>query len=450
MFQPDRNLALELVRVAKAAALAAARWMGRGDKHQADQAAVDARRLLLDAVAIDDVVVMGEGEKDHAPMLYNGERVGILAHDAMAAPDRLANVDVAVDPAPSLIVVDAHQDIAWNKVALGRDFFESVAQKRAREGATPAHGEGSAVVGFPELIAGNVRVVFATIYVAAARPDRTSWGKTYSTPQEAHDQAMEQAAYYALLASDRRVSIITTRADLERVINSEMPRIGLVILMEGADPIVTPERTQEWFNAGVRIVGPAWSQTRYSGGTRAPGPLTELGRALMPQLERAGMILDASHMAERSFFDALELFHGALIASHSNCRAFVGADADRHLSDEMIRALIARDGVIGMAFYNRFIKVGWDKGARKEAVTLADLVRHIRHICDLAGDAAHVGIGSDFDGGFGLESVPREIDTVADLRRIGDALSAARFSDAEIAQFLGGNWIRLLRRALPP
>ena len=349
----------------------------------------------------------------------------------------------------SPIIVDAHLDIAWNKFALNRDFLKSVMEKRAREGAHPAHGEGSALVGLPDLIAGNVRVVFATTFVAQAQPGRKEWGRTYSTPQEAHDQAMEQVAYYAMLAMDSRVSLITTRGDLDRVLASPEPQVGLVTLMEGADPIVAPAQTPNWFEAGVRIVGPAWSQTRYSGGTRAPGPLTDLGRALMPQLERAGMILDISHMAEQSFFDALGLFGGAVIASHSNCRVFAGADPDRHLSDEMIRAIIARDGVIGTVLYGGFIKAGWDKSARKDTLTLADAVRHAQHICDLAGDARHVGIGSDFDGGFGMESTPREIDTIADLQKLGDALSAASFDDADIANILGGNWIRLLRRALP-
>ena len=349
----------------------------------------------------------------------------------------------------SSIIVDAHLDIAWNKFALNRDFLESVAEKRAREGMRPAHGEGSALVGLPDLIAGNVRVVFATTFVAQAKPGRKEWGRTYSTPQEAHDQATEQIAYYAMLAMDPRVSLITTRGDLDRVLASPEPQVGFVILMEGADPIVEPAQTPEWFEAGVRIVGPAWSQTRYSGGTRAPGPLTDLGRALMPQLERAELILDISHMAEQSFFDALELFGGAVIASHSNCRAFIGTDADRQLSDEMIRAIIERDGVIGAVLYGGFIKTGWDKSAKKDALTLADLVRHTQHICDLAGDAYHVGIGSDFDGGFGMESTPCEIDTITDLQKLGDALSAASFRDADIANILGGNWIRLLRRALP-
>ncbi len=345
------------------------------------------------------------------------------------------------------IIVDAHQDIGWDKFALARDFFESVAQKRTREGASPTHGEGSAVTGLAELLAGNVRVVFATLFGVPFTRERHDWGKMYTTPQEAHDQALEQLAYYALCAADPRVSIITTRGDLERVLSAESPHVGLVILMEGADPIVTPEQAPEWYEAGVRFVGPAWGQTRYSGGTRAPGGLTSLGRALMPQLERTGLVLDASHMAEQSFWDALELYHGTVIASHSNCRAFV--PTDRQLTDEMIRAIVQRDGVIGAVFYNRFIQPDWDIHARKDAVTLADIVRHTQHICEIAGDTAHVGIGTDFDGGFGMESVPKEIDTVADLQKMGDALADAGFSDTDIANVLGMNWIRVLRRILP-
>lgn len=344
------------------------------------------------------------------------------------------------------IIVDAHEDIAWNKVALGRDLPTSVAAKRAAEGLTPEHGEGSATVGLPEMLAGNVRIVFSTLFVAPASPDRTSWGKTYTTPEEAHDQAMEQLAYYGLLATDPRVSIITTRTDLERVLAASEPELGLVVLMEGADPIVSPSQAQEWYDAGVRIVGPAWQKTRYAGGTGAPGGLSKPGRELLPEMESAGLVLDTSHLAEQSFFEALEIFHGPVIASHSNARALV--NTDRQLSDEMIRALAARDGVIGMVFYNRFIKAGWDKSAIKGAVGLADLVLHVRHICDLTGSARIVAIGTDFDGGFGMESTPREIDNVSNLNRFGDAL-APFFNDEQILDILGRNWIRLLRRALP-
>lgn len=344
------------------------------------------------------------------------------------------------------IIVDAHEDIAWNKVTLNRDLLESVADKRAREGATPAHGEGSATVGLPELLAGNVRVVFSTLYVAPSYRQYNALGRVYTSPQEAHDQAMEQLAYYGLLAADPRITLITRRADLDHVLDAPEPQLGLVVLMEGADPIVTPEQVDDWFDAGVRIVGTSWMHTRYAGGTREPGGLTALGRDLLPRMERIGMILDVSHMAEQSFFDALEIFHGVVIASHANCRAFV--NTDRQLSDEMIRALVARDGVIGSVVYNRFVRADWDKSAHKDAVTLADVVGHMQHICDLAGDALHVGIGTDFDGGFGMESTPKEINTVADLHKLADAL-ASKFADEDIANILGGNWLRLLRRALP-
>ncbi len=345
------------------------------------------------------------------------------------------------------IIVDAHQDIAWNKIALGRDFLESAADKRAREGNTPAHGEGHALVGLPDLLAGNVRIVFATLYVSPQRADHPLWGKMYSTPDQAHEQGVEQLAYYGMLAADPRISIITSREDVERVIHADKPSVGLVLLMEGADPIVAPAQVKEWYDAGVRIVGTSWGQTRYAGGTRAPGGLTALGRELLPMMEAIGMILDTSHMAEQSFVEALDIFHGTVIASHSNCRAFV--DTDRQLSDAMIQSIIERDGVIGIVAYNRFLKADWDQSALKQAVTLADVVRHIRHMCDLAGDTRHVGIGTDFDGGFGVESAPLEIDTVADLRKVGDALAAASFRDQDIANILGENWIRLLRRALP-
>ena len=347
------------------------------------------------------------------------------------------------------LIVDAHEDLAYNAVFMGRDPSLAAQAKRPAAGSGEAAHGGTPMVGIPDLLQGNVRVVFGTLYANPATNKHAPPGHAYSTPEEAETQARQQLAYYTNLAqTDARVVIIRDQKDLERVLAAEGPTLGFVVLMEGADPIVKPEDASRWFAEGVRIVGTSWGATRYAGGTNAPGPLTALGRALMPELARAGLILDVSHMAERSFFDALELFPGTVIASHSNARALV--PTDRQLSDAMIKELVARDGVIGTVLYNRFLQTGWaEAGGRKEAVPLSVAVAHIRHICDLAGNARHVGIGSDFDGGFGSEAAPAEIDTVADLYRVGEALASAGFSEAEVEQVLSGNWLRLLRRGLP-
>ena len=355
------------------------------------------------------------------------------------------------------LIVDAHEDLAYNALVMGRDLNLAAHETRKRERGSareavalrelPQHG-GAALLGLPDLLHGNVRIVFATLYATPANNPYNLPGPTYSTAEEAEAQAREQLAYYGTLASERRLTIITTRADLEQVIEAREPRLGIVLLMEGADPIVRPEDAARWFASGVRLIGPSWGATRYAGGTGTPGPLTDLGRALMGEMSRAGFILGVSHMSEALFYEALDLFEGALIASHSNARVFV--PTDRHLSDDMIKAVVARDGVIGIVMYNEFLKQGWRKGgAHKEDVSLAVAVDHVRHMCDLAGDTRHVGIGSDFDGGFGVESAPQEIDTVADLQKFGEALSAANFGDGDIERILSGNWLRVLRNALP-
>lgn len=343
------------------------------------------------------------------------------------------------------LIVDAHEDLAFNAIVLGRDPRRSVAETRAQE--PPKGVDGIATVGLPEFLAGNVRIVFGTLYVSPHTNPNPA-GKTYQTPEQAEALAQEQLAFYALLAADPRVSLITNRADLKRVVESPEPRLGIVILMEGADPIVKPQDVTKWQEGGVRLIGPAWSQTRYSGGTGKPGPLTPLGKELMREMSRAKLILDTSHMAEESFMQALDLFQGTVVASHSNVRKFV--PTDRQLSDEMIRALVKRDGVIGAVFYNQFLQYQWrQNGADKNAVTFARVIEHMKYICDLAGSTRHCGIGTDFDGGFGMEATPKEIDTVSDLQKFGGALADAGFSDADIRGIMGGNWLRVLERALP-
>jgi membrane dipeptidase len=345
------------------------------------------------------------------------------------------------------IIVDAHEDIAFNAVVLGRDLLLSTHAKRARE-PSPSPLVGIATIGFPEMEEANVRVVFASIWAAACdNPMKIPGEPCYETPEEAYQQGQQQLSYYESLAQNARFSLVTTKRQLEDVIRGEY-RLGLIISMEGADPIISPKHLNDWVVKGLRVVGLAHGKTRYAGGTGQPGPLTRLGRELLAEMEREPVILDTSHMAEASFFEALGLFHGPVIATHSNCRALV--PTDRQLSDEMIHAIVNREGVIGVALFNKFLSPDWVQAAGvKEHVTLAHFVKQVKHICEVAGDSDHVGIGSDLDGGFGSESIPAELDTIGDMPKIADALTEAGFSEAEANGILGENWLRFLKRTLP-
>lgn len=349
--------------------------------------------------------------------------------------------------------VDGHLDIAYNFFQFRRDFTAGVRSIRAAEHEPDEH-LGTAMVGLPDLRQGGVGLVFGTLFAMPADAIATDLSKeqSYTTPAEAHALSAAQLDYYHGLAARGLIRLITTRAELD-VHRAAWPAdgvLGLVVLMENGDPIVEPAEVPWWASLGVRIVGPAWQATRYCGGTKQPGPLTDLGRALLRELAAAGMILDVSHMAEESFWQALDLWQGPLIASHSNSRDLVAEHmADRHLSDAMIKALVERGAVIGTVFYNAFIAAEYQRGDPKEHYGLERLVRHIDRVCQIAGSARHAAIGSDLDGGLGREHVARELDSVADLPRLAEALSAAGYNDADVAAIMGDNWIRMLEQSLP-
>jgi membrane dipeptidase len=345
------------------------------------------------------------------------------------------------------MIIDAHLDLAFNAVGMGGDLTLPLDQLRATEYGTEAAARGETpTVSLPEIRRADVRVAFGTIFVQAPTQNFHMTGPTYASPAEANAQGWAQMRYYQQLAGRGEIALIGDGPGLERALRGDGAKPGIVPLMEGADPLRDTDELDAWYDAGLRIIGPAWTGTRFSGGTGAPGPLTPLGRELMAALNAHRFALDTSHMAEESFWQALDLFNGPVIASHSNCRALT--PTDRHLSDDMIRAILDRDGVIGVVLYNAFLQPGWTPEQGKAAVPLAAAVRHIEHICDLAGDTRHVGIGSDFDGGFGVEALPAQISSIADLHRIGIALHAAGWSADEIAGVLGGNWARWLRAVL--
>jgi membrane dipeptidase len=328
------------------------------------------------------------------------------------------------------MIVDAHLDLSYNALR-GREVLRPAAEQTPDE-------EGIPTVGIPDLIAGGVRLVCATLFCMPSLDGKPG----YRTAQEAHDDALAQLGWYERAWGDQPSAGVTCRADLAAP--SDHP-LRFILLMEGADPIRTPDDLRTLYDRGVRIIGLAWKRTRYAGGTGAPGPLTAEGIDLVRRIDEIGMIHDASHLAEDSFWQLMDAASGPIMASHSNCRAIV--PTDRQLSDDMIRAVAARGGVIGINFYDKFLLPPAEYGKRR--ATLADVVRHVQHVCDLAGGTTSVGIGTDMDGGLGREQIPQEITTAADLPRLADALSAAGFDDTEVRRVMGTNWLHFFQRSLP-
>ena len=227
--------------------------------------------------------------------------------------------------------------------------------------------------------------------------------------------------------------------------------IGYVLSLEGADSIVTFKHLEQSYAEGLRALGPVhYGPGIYGMGTDAEGPLTPRGRELLKEMEQLGIILDVTHLCDESLRDALDHYSGPLWASHSNCRAL--ADWNRQFTDEQIKELIRRGCVFGMAFDAIMMVHGWAhlrSTPQDFNLTIEKICDHIDHICQLAGNAQHVGIGSDLDGGFGTEQTPLDLDSIADLGQIGGMLAARGYSTADIEGFYYGNFVDFLRRTLP-
>lgn len=361
-------------------------------------------------------------------------------------------------PALPQIILDAHLDIAMNNLAFGRDLRDATWVTRRREGkfpGAPYDKVGVATVGLPDMLLGRVGIIFATLW---ENPQASSLvpALSYETPEQAHALAQRQLDYYKRLADeDDRIRLIRDQAELDSVLASWQPdqayearKLGVVILMEGADPILEPKQTEAWYEQGLRIIGPAWQATRYSAGTGENGPLSNLGHELLAVMSDYNMILDLSHLAERAYYQALDEYPGPVLASHSNPRHFV--NSDRHLSDDMIRRLAERDGVMGIVFFNIFLLEGWSASRdRKTDVSVNIPLEMIDHVCQVTGSAAHVGIGTDWDGGFGWESIPHPLDSHLDLWHMREWLAERGYPENDVQNILCGNFLRVLRRGLP-
>ena len=360
------------------------------------------------------------------------------------------------------ILVDAHEDLADNILNFGRDYTRAAAETRRieKDDHSPAlEHNGETLLGWPDYQRGRVAVVFSTLFATPIRRREGEWDKqSYADYDQAHRLYRAQLDVYHELTDDHpdQFRLIGSRTDLEAVLagwaEAELAGhpVGLVPLMEGAEGVRTPSELEQWWEWGVRIIGPAWAGTRFCGGTQDPGPLTADGRALLAAMADIGFTLDLSHMDILSARQSLDLYRGPIIASHANAAVLLpGYEGNRLLMDEVIQGILEREGVIGVVPYCRFLSMDWKHGDARDSITLETLAAHVDHICQLAGDALHVGLGSDFDGGFGLSSTPAGIDTIADLQKLGPVLKAKGYNDGQVAAVLGGNWLRHLQNSLP-
>lgn len=354
-----------------------------------------------------------------------------------------------------MFTIDAHLDLSMNAMEWNRDLREPVASIRAREaGRTDKPDRGRGTVSLPALRNGNVGLVVATQiarYVAPGNP-LAGW---YS-PQQAWAQTQAQLAWYKAMEEEGEMQMVKDLRSLEiqvAIWNDGSPNenkpVGYILSLEGADSIVTLKHLERAYEYGLRAVGPAhYGPGRYANGTDSTGQMNADGIALLKEMDRLKMILDATHLCDDAFWQAMDHFSGPVWASHNNCRSIV--HHNRQFSDEQLKTLIQRGAVIGAAMDAWMIVPGWKRGestAQSTGCNLEKLIDHIDHICQLAGNSHHVGIGSDLDGAFGTEQTPYDIDSIADLQKFPALLKQRGYKDEDISNFMHGNWLRFLRKA---
>jgi membrane dipeptidase len=361
-------------------------------------------------------------------------------------------------PPAARLIFDAHLDLAWNALDWNRDLRLPAEQvrRRERELGAAGKGRGEGTVTFAELRRGRVGIFIATLLPRLLREGHIPAVQPYESREAACAAMQGQMAYYRLLerrgllrgikdaaALDEHVGRWTTREDV-----SDEP-LGFILSMEGADAVLEPAQVAEWYAAGLRVIGPAhYGVSPYAHGTGTEGGLLPPGRPLLREMERVGMLLDVTHLADRAFDEALDAFGGPVLASHHNCRALV--PDQRQLTDEQIRQLVGRGAVIGAALDAWMMVPGWVRGKTRPeeaGVRIEHVIDHIDRVCQLAGNTRHAAIGTDLDGGFGREQSPLDLDTIADLQRLPELLRRRGYDAEAVEGILYGNWVHFFRRA---
>lgn len=354
-----------------------------------------------------------------------------------------------------MFIIDAHLDLSMNALEWNRDLTLPVAEINEREiGLTDKPDRAKAVVSLPELRKGNIGLVVATQIARYVAPGNPLPG--WHSPQQAWAQTQGQLAWYKAMEDAGEMVQISNLSTLKSHLalwsngqdNSKKP-VGYILSLEGADSMIDISYLEKAYNSGLRAVGPAhYGPGRYAQGTDATGFMGQKGHELLKEMERLNIILDATHLCDDSFWEALSHFKGKVWASHNNCRALV--NHNRQYSDDQIKVLIERGAVIGAALDAWMMVPGWVRGQSDPKAmncNLEVMVDHIDHICQLAGNSLHIGMGTDLDGAFGREQCPYDLETIGDLQKIIPLLNKRGYNDTDIVNMMHGNWIRFLKES---
>ena len=359
-----------------------------------------------------------------------------------------------------MLIADSHLDLGLNGIQFNRNLLWTAHSIRSAESGETFQWSGNATVGLPDMRRGRMALSLTTLL--ARSTGRPVSHIDYQSAEQAYGMAQAHLGYYRALEQGGHCRILEDGASLASHIaeweawdkqhgelTTETPPLGFVISMESADPILRPGDVQDWFDKGLRVIGPAhYGPGRYAGGSGTERGLTNIGRELLREMERVGMVLDVTHLTDAAFDESLDIFaQGVVLASHTNCRTLV--PHQRQLDDGRLRRLIGRQGVIGVALDCWMLEMGWayGKGSSRNHLTLETVCDHIDHICQLAGNANHAAIGSDLDGGFGVEQSPADLDTIADLQKVAGILSGRGYSDEDVTKVMYRNWVGLLLHA---
>ena len=349
-------------------------------------------------------------------------------------------------------IFDAHLDLSMNALEWNRDLSLSNADIRQREqDMTDKKDRGRNTVSLLEMRRGKIGLCVATQIARYVKRGNNLPG--WHTPEQAWAQTQGQLAWYRAMEQTGQMTAITDTAQLDSHVeiweNDPPPDapIGYVLSLEGADSIWSPAHLERAWEQGLRAIGPAhYGPGTYAQGTHATGGVGQLGRELLKEIERLNLILDATHLCDDSFAEAMDLYNGRVWASHSNCRALV--PNERQFTDGQLKLLIERGAVIGGALDAWMLVPDWEKGKTQPeevGVSLEHVVDHIDHVCQIAGNARHSGIGTDLDGGYGLEQSPADLDTIADLQRLPEMFAARGYTEEDITGIMHGNFLRFLR-----